>query len=144
MAGKIKIVTFGKIKSKEIEDLSIYYQKLISKYAWIEHIQLKDVGERKIELSDYDKKGFLVVLSEHGKIFNTDDFKTEIIMNLNLGVEINFLIGNAYGVTRQLMEHADLVLSLSPMTFSHELALLILSEQLFRILNLDAGGRYHK
>lgn len=57
---------------------------------------------------------------------------------------INFYIGNAFGFEGEIEEKSDLLLSLSKMTLAHEQVNLILLEQLFRCMNLNAGGKYHK
>ena len=55
-----------------------------------------------------------------------------------------FVIGGPYGVDDALKQRADLVLSLSPLTMSHQIVRGVLLEQLYRVLDLNAGGRYHK
>lgn len=144
---KIKVYIINKIKDKAIEELVSYYIKLISKYAKIELISINDKSETKLKLDLLErcmKEGFNVVLSEDGKEFTTVDFAKKLeALKLNYS-QINFFIANAYGFDFEVKQKADITLSLSQMTTGHELALLFLTEQLFRCLNLNAGGNYHK
>ena len=141
---KIRIISFGNIKSYALRDLTNYYQKLISKYFSVELISLKDPGERKVNNKDFSKQGVTVILSEKGQGMDTIKFKEMIIPKIEHKPQITFVIGNAYGIDDDLLQQADLNLSLSQMTFNHELTLVILLEQLYRIFNLKAGGKYHK
>ncbi|KKP70105.1 hypothetical protein A2X44_00085 [candidate division CPR3 bacterium GWF2_35_18] len=141
---KIRILSFGNIKSYALKDLTNYYQKLVSKYSMLELVVCKDPGERKISSTDFQKIGYTVVLSDQGQSFDTLKFKEFIVDRFNQEGQITFLIGNAYGLDESALKQADLVLSLSPMTLNHELTFIILLEQLYRILNLHAGGKYHK
>ena len=110
----------------------------------LELVVCKDPGERKISSTDFQKIGYTVVLSDQGQSFDTLKFKEFIVDRFNQEGQITFLIGNAYGLDESALKQADLVLSLSPMTLNHELTFIILLEQLYRILNLHAGGKYHK
>jgi len=58
--------------------------------------------------------------------------------------KINFLIGDTDGVSSDIKEKADLVLSLSPLTFPHELARLILIEQIYRAISISNNSPYHR
>ena len=57
---------------------------------------------------------------------------------------IAFIIGSSYGLAPSLKQRADLKLSMSRMTFPHRLAKIMLCEQIYRALNISAGGKYHK
>ncbi len=144
---KIKIYIINKIKNKEIEELVSYYLTLLSKYAKVELVSIFDKTETKIKLDivdKYFKDSFNVVLSEEGKEFTTKDFAQKLeSTKLNFS-QVNFFIANAYGFESEVKQKANMVLSLSQMTTGHELALVFLLEQLFRVSNLNAGGQYHK
>ena len=58
--------------------------------------------------------------------------------------KINFLIGDTDGVSSDIKEKSDLVLSLSPLTFPHELARLILIEQIYRAISISNNSPYHR
>jgi 23S rRNA (pseudouridine1915-N3)-methyltransferase len=58
--------------------------------------------------------------------------------------KITFVIGGPLGLSPAILEKADLILSLSPMTFTHEMVRLLLLEQLYRACTIKAGEKYHK
>lgn len=144
---KIRIYIINKIKNSAIFELVEYYQKLLSKYAKVEIIGIPDKSEQKIKLATiakYLNDSFNIVLSEDGKEFTTSTFASNIeSLKLNYS-QLNFFVANAYGFDQEVKQKANLVLSLSQMTTGHELVLVFLLEQLFRISNLNAGGQYHK
>ncbi|MBD3362936.1 hypothetical protein GF362_04410 [Candidatus Dojkabacteria bacterium] len=144
---KINIQLFSKVSDKNLMNLQNYYLKLISRYTKIEVKIRKTRKDKKINYNDIKKyfgKGMNIVLTEHGKLYKTKTF-SKYLKDLKLiETNLNFFIGNAFGFTKEVENKADLQLSLSPLTFSHELAHIVLLEQLFRCLNLAAGGKYHK
>jgi len=89
---------------------------------------------------------FRIALDERGECQGTRQF-ARLITTLEQQGEVKtacFLIGAADGHSEALRQRADLVLSLSPLTLQHELALVVLLEQLYRIADLRAGGPYHR
>ena len=91
------------------------------------------------------RDGLTVALDPAGKTMDTEAFAQWLQAAMNRSVSrITFVIGGAWGLSSEITGHADLRLSLSPMTFSHELARLVLSEQLYRAVSLWKGLPYHK
>jgi 23S rRNA (pseudouridine1915-N3)-methyltransferase len=89
--------------------------------------------------------GLLVTLEPSGRTITTEEFAAWLQTAMNNAVpRVTFVIGGAWGLSRSLTEKADLRLSLSPMTFSHELARLVFVEQLYRVVSLWKGLPYHK
>ena len=80
------------------------------------------------------------MLSEEGKLLTTGAFASYISA---ADRKIVFVIGGPFGLTPEVKARATLLWSLSPLTFTHELARLLLCEQLYRALNFNAGGSYH-
>lgn len=144
---KIKIYIINKIKNKQIEELVSYYLTLVSKYAKVELVSIFDKKEAKIKLDTvgkYFNDSFNIILSEEGREFTTIDFAKKLeSTKLNFS-QVNFFIANAYGFEYEVKQKANIILSLSQMATGHELALVFLLEQLFRVSNLNAGGKYHK
>lgn len=139
---KVKIVAVGKIKKGWLKDgIALYRQRLPE----IELVEIKDTdphteAQKVLSiLKTYDK---LVVLSEDGKHFDSTTFGQW------LGQEATgtlvFFIGGPIGVSPSLKQKAHQVLSLSAMTFPHEVARLLLLEQLYRGKTILQGGSYHK
>ena len=80
------------------------------------------------------------VKGEEGKLFTTAQFAQKISA---IDRKMVFVIGGPFGLAPEVKERADLLWSLSPLTFTHEMARFLLCEQLYRALNLNAGGSYH-
>ena len=86
------------------------------------------------------KKGFCVALDESGKEFSSEEF-SQILEGKN---ELSFFIGGAYGFERGFLAEFDLVLSLSRLTLAHQLAKILLLEQLYRGFCILQKHPYHK
>jgi 23S rRNA (pseudouridine1915-N3)-methyltransferase len=144
---KIKIFIFGKIKNTELRILEEYYFKLAQKHFKVEIVELRDIKDRKVEFDEIEKyftNGFNIILSEDGKEYSTKDF-AQIVQKWKMdSIDINIFVGNAFGFSEVVKQNSNLVLSLSKMTFPHELTLVILLEQLFRVGDILSGGKYHK
>ncbi len=100
-------------------------------------------GERILSLV---KKGaFLVALTEQGKGFDSKQFSSWIEgMGLRGQSDITFIMGSSAGLSEQVIKEADMELSLSPMTFPHQLARVVLLEQIYRAFTIIKGEPYHK
>lgn len=153
----INIIAVGKIKEKYITDGINEYVKRIGAYSDIKIIELKEDGndtnressmkkeEEKILEAAFKEKAFNILLDLEGKVFKSEEF-AEKIKNIliNGNSRINFIIGGSYGVTEHVKQSVDLRLKFSDFTFPHQLMRLILSEQLYRWLNILNNGKYHK
>jgi 23S rRNA (pseudouridine1915-N3)-methyltransferase len=87
---------------------------------------------------------YTILLDEQGKEFNSVDFAT--FLNhcfTHQSRDIVFIIGGAYGVTKEVRQNVDHIISLSRMTFSHQLVRLVFTEQLYRALTIIHGEPYH-
>ena len=101
----------------------------------------QDESERilaRLSASDY-----VVLLDERGRELDSVDFSQLIGEELDHSRQIIMIIGGAYGVDDSLRDRADLVWSLSPLVFPHQLVRLILTEQLYRAQQIAVGGPYH-
>lgn len=145
---KFTFITFGKIKSSSIEELVNYYNTLLGKYIKTEIRVLKDVDSRPIEISDISSSfrdlGFTVAVTEQGKDFTTEGFKFFVDKRFRYENNVTFIIGNAFGLHQDFLQRCDFSLALSKMTFTHEMSIVVLLEQLYRVLNMSNGGSYHK
>ena len=152
---KINIIQIGKTKDKNIAELVSEYIKRTSPYAKIEFITLNEekltsskTKEKIIELEAEKilkniSGDFIVALDETGKQFNSIDFAEIIKKQKDEGQKINFIIGGAFGLSKNVKAKANLTLSLSKMTFTHEMARLFLMEQVYRAFSIIAGKGYH-
>lgn len=114
------------------------YAARIRRYAPLELVFVR--GEK--ELLPKAEGHRRVVLDERGRLFTTEAF-SRLLLSFE-GERVAFLVGGAEGHPEAVREEADLLLSLSPLTLQHELALLVLLEQLYRVLTWRAGHPYHR
>ncbi len=85
-----------------------------------------------------------VVLDVSGQMLDSEQFARTVRGWLERGRKVAFLLGGAQGHDRSVIEQADAVISLSPMTLPHRLCYALLAEQLYRAQEIDRGGPYHK
>jgi len=140
----IKIVLIGKIKEKAYNDKIQKYIDWLSRESKFEVIVVKDSNSDRIKyVIDKHKKNnfFCVCLSEHGTNLNSVSFSRFIFDN---GGKIAFFLGGPNGHPKNLIEKMDFNLSLSKMTMPHEMAALVLAEQLFRAFSIKKGSKYHR
>ena len=137
-----KIITIGKIKKKWInEGIEMYLKRLPG----LEIIEIKDNKQTREEhmIKEIIKKNeILVTLNENGQSFTSKQLAAKLLNSHNQN--IIFVIGGASGLPPSLNSSASWQLSLSPLTFPHEIARLLLIEQLYRAKNISQGGPYHK
>jgi len=142
----IELLYQDKFKFNFEEDLfNKYSERLenISKQS-IVHFTQRRVSEKKM-LDEIDKKKsstYIIILEENGKNLNTEQFK-DIIFN-SYAKKIIFLIGGTNGFKKNVLEKADLTISLSKMTLTHSFAAIILSEQIYRSVTIKIGHPYHR
>lgn len=131
----------GRVKESWIREGCEEYLKRL-KQVRIEEI--KDVGkekEGKIFLQKIEKtKGLVVALHETGKQFTSLQFADW----LKKQEQVTFLIGSADGLAKEVLDKSSFHLSLSPFTFTHEMARLIFLEQLYRAQTILQGKSYHR
>ena len=153
---KIRIICLGKTKQKFIEEGIKEYQKRIIKYIKLEWQILPDVkltGSKTIEIvkdqeaaileKNFRKSSFLIVLDEKGKEFSSKKFAEYLEEKLPFGRDVIFVIGGVYGLSKRIIERADLVLSFSRFTFTHQIIRFLLVEQLYRSFTIIKGKKYH-
>ena len=140
-----KIIVVGKPKDKVLGAKSAEFVSRCGAYGKVECVELPDSdvakeGKSLIKELEKEKNSFVFVLSEEGKLFTTATFAQKISA---IDRKIVFVIGGPFGLAPEVKARADLLWSLSPLTFTHEMARFLLCEQLYRALNFNAGGSYH-
>ena len=137
-----KIIAIGKIKKKWIQQgIEMYLKRLPG----LEVVEIKDNNQTKEEqtIKEIIKKNeTLVTLNENAQAFTSKQLATKLLNSHNQN--IIFVIGGATGLPPSLNSSASWQLSLSPLTFPHEIARLLLIEQLYRAKSITQGGPYHK
>jgi 23S rRNA (pseudouridine1915-N3)-methyltransferase len=100
--------------------------------------------EGEIILGLLKKEDYLVLLDENGKLLNSEAVASFLQQRANESSKnIVFLIGGAYGVSKDIMQRSDFKWSLSPLVFPHQLVRLILSEQIYRACTILRNEKYH-
>ena len=137
-----KIIAIGKIKKKWIQEgIEMYLKRLPG----LEVIEIKDSTQIKEEHTIKEiisKNETHVTLNENGQSFTSKQLATKLLNSHNQN--ITFAIGGASGLPTSLNNSASWQLSLSSFTFPHEIARLLLIEQLYRAKTITQGGPYHK
>ena len=149
---RFRFVWIGKTKDKHWLALQADYLQRLSKFVKTEIVELKDaVGPAQISkeseriLENLNQNSFVVLLDVKGRGCSSQELAEELEKWQNRGAkEISFVVGGANGVSPAVAERADISLSLSFMTFTHEMARVVLLEQLYRAYTIIKGFPYQK
>jgi 23S rRNA (pseudouridine1915-N3)-methyltransferase len=138
---KLRIAWIGKTKEPAIQSLTDEYLKRLSRYADVQGAAVKD--ESAILKLGADRQA-LVLLDSRGKQFSSEEF-AEFLRNHQdrNPLPLLFAIGPANGFSPQARQEAKSLLSLGKMTVAHELARVVLLEQLYRAFTILKGHPYH-
>jgi 23S rRNA (pseudouridine1915-N3)-methyltransferase len=154
---KIILLTVGQTQNREIKQLISNYVKRIGHYTPFEYRELQDVKVSKSTTEDKQKEmegaqflsfvkpgDFVVLLDERGELQTSRGFSETIRKHLNtLQRDLIFIIGGPYGFSKEVYDRANKLLGLSKMTFTHEMARLFFTEQIFRAFTILRGEPYH-
>jgi len=154
---KIALLQTGKTTDKHINQVVNLYTIRIRKYAVFEIITLPDlkntrsmsVQEQKMKegkkiIQSLSNEDYIILLDENGKELRTVDFSTWCEKLFMLPKKrILFVIGGPWGFSEEIYGRADFTLSLSSMTFPHQLVRLLFLEQLYRVFTIIKGEPYH-
>jgi len=154
---KIKIICLGKFKEAAYKDLEKEYLKRLLPFAKVEVVEIPEIPYRndndidRIKQQEAEliekrltKDGIVVLLEEKGQLRNSKDFATFIDRIGNLGQELIFVIGSGVGLHESLKGRSNYTISLSPLTFPHNMARILLEEQIYRACTILTGKKYHK
>lgn len=151
---KINLIAIGKVKENYIVDGVKEYMKRISRFAEFNLIELPDAPQGKTpeEQSDIEgkrllekAKGVIIILDGKGKNLSSEGLASYLDKKCTEGNgEFSFLIGGSHGHSAETKSKADLLLSFGAMTFPHQLFRLMLTEQIYRSLTINANLPYHK
>ena len=153
---KIKLLVVGKTSGSLLVPLISDYVKRINRFVNFEIIEINNIKLKKVNsleiqkregvkiLDKIDKKDQVFILDEKGKSYNSIDF-SKFIENkiVNSSKNIIFIIGGAYGFSEKIYSRSNSIISLSKMTFSHQIIRLFMVEQLYRALTIINNHPYH-
>ena len=134
---RLTINAIGKIKKPWIKEGIDQYRKRMP------DLIIREFKDFKINhFKETRDKNIIISLGEEGKSFNSKEFSS-LLLNFN-NQKITFFIGDSDGLSSQFKYNSDLLLSLSPLTFPHELARLVLIEQIYRAVSIAKNSPYHR
>lgn len=155
---KINVIAVGKVKEKYFLDGIEEYSKRISRFCQFNIIEIGEENYKKIDSSIEQiiknkegakilplLKGYVVAMAIEGKKFSSENFSNFIQkIATEENSTITFVIGGSYGLSNQVKERANMLVSFSEMTFPHTMFRLMLTEQIYRAFCIKEGITYHK
>ena len=157
---KIKLITVGTLKEEYLRAAAAEYEKRLGAFCRFEQVQLKEerVGDSPSQneiravleresvriLEQIPSSAFCVALCVEGKQLSSEELAQRIEDISMDKSEICFVIGSSYGLSDVVKQRADMRLSVSKLTFPHQLMRVILLEAIYRAFNIQRGTKYHK
>lgn len=158
---EITLIAMGKLKEKFYLSAAAEYEKRLKGYCQFKIIELPEVRlpdnpspaeisaglekEAELILTKLPKGCWFCTLTPEGKMLSSESLAEKLSNVKNSGKSSAcFLIGSSFGIAQRIKEKADFKLSMSPMTFPHHLARIMVLEQLYRAEAIQAGSKYHK
>jgi 23S rRNA (pseudouridine1915-N3)-methyltransferase len=140
----MKVIVVGRTKEKYLQEGIAEYAKRIGIFTPLKIVELKDsnLEEEGGKILKATGDDYVIALDVGGRELSSEEFAA--FLKKNLDKNIAFVIGGAEGLSGEVLERADYRLSLSKMTYTHEMARLIFLEQLYRAYTIIGGRKYHK
>jgi hypothetical protein len=153
----IKLIAVGKTDNPALQQLISTYEKRLSYYINFDLQLLPDIKNSKslseeqqkikegeLILSYVEPSHHLILLDERGKEYTSIAFADELQKKMNTGIkQLTFVIGGPYGFSQAIYQRANSKLSLSKLTFSHQMIRLFFVEQLYRAFTILRNEPYH-
>lgn len=157
----IKIIATGSLKESYLRDACSEYKKRLGAWAKVEEIELKEEKlpenpsqsqidsalerEAKAIFDKISTKSYVIAMCVEGKQLSSEELATKLEAISSSGrSEIAFIIGSSFGLAPSVKQRADYKLSISKLTFPHQLLRVILYETTYRSLSIVNGTKYHK
>ena len=157
----IQLICMGKLKEKFYLSAAAEYEKRMKGYCQFQLLELPEVRlpddpspaqiaaglekEADLILTKIPKGAWFCTLTPEGKLLSSEALADKLSdVKISGKSSACFLIGSSFGMAPRIKELADFKLSMSPMTFPHHLARIMVLEQLYRAEAIQAGSKYHK
>jgi len=141
----VTLIAFGKLKEPWLRAACAEYEKRLVGYCKFETVELSPLRtleeEAQLATGKIPRQASVIALCIEGRQLSSEQFAAWLGAQPN---EIAIFIGSSNGMDESLKAKANLRLSLSGMTFPHQLARVMLLEQLYRACQINTGGKYHK
>lgn len=157
---KVAFITLGKLKEKYLRDAVTEYEKRLSRYCSFETVELEPIKlpdnpsrsqvdaallkEAEMIVKKIPKNSEVFALCVEGKQFSSEEFAEKLENLSKEGRGITFIIGSSYGLDNSVKLLSKTRLSVSKMTFPHQLFRVMLLEQVYRAFKINEGSTYHK
>ena len=158
---RVTVLCVGKLKERFYADAAAEYVKRLQRYCKLEIIELpeqrlpEDPSPAEIQRAlraegaaireKLPKGGAVVALCIEGKPCSSEELSRRMAdFGIQGRTQVTFIIGGSFGLDEDVKKHADWRLSMSPMTFPHHLARVMLLEQIYRACQIAEGTKYHK
>ena len=153
---KILLLVVGKTTDSRLQSLIEEYQQRLKHYVPFEFVVIPDIKNAK-SLSEEQLKAAegeaimrtltpsmdVILLDEHGREFRSVEYADWLQKKMGAGKDLTLVIGGAYGFSKAVYERANGKISLSQMTFSHQMIRLMAIEQIYRAMTILRGEPYH-
>ena len=154
---KILLLAIGKTDASHIKEGIWEYEKRMTRYVSYEMKIIPDIKYSKnltdnlqkekegVEiLAKLENNDFAILLDENGRQFTSIEFSKFISLKMLMGLKrLVFIIGGPYGFSEEVYKRSNYLISLSKMTFSHQMVRMIFAEQLYRAMTITKGEPYH-
>ncbi|MEE0923039.1 MAG: 23S rRNA (pseudouridine(1915)-N(3))-methyltransferase RlmH [Paludibacteraceae bacterium] len=153
---KITLLVVGKTTDQRLQTLIDDYQQRLKHYIPFEIVVIPDLRNAKAltQAQIKEQEGLeilrritpameVILLDEHGREYRSIEYAQWIQKKMSAGRDITFIVGGPYGFSSAVYERADGKISLSKMTFSHQMIRLFFTEQIYRAMTILRGEPYH-
>lgn len=154
----ITFAVMGKLKEGYFREACEEYRKRISAFANVKiiepdpaflpqdpgHAEISRALAKEAEKLNSVTKGYKIALCVEGKTLSSGELAKKLADISQQSADISFIVGSSYGLDEEFKRGCDFRLSMSPMTFPHSLARVMLFEQVYRALSINANMKYHK
>lgn len=143
---KLKVAWIGKTKEAAIQSLTAEYLKRLTRYAEVEGLELRDEAallQFAAGKSHSKQRHTLVLLDSLGRQMSSEELANFLWQQIERAAPVVFAVGDADGFSSEARGSANTVISLGKMTLAHELARVVLLEQLYRAFTILQGHPYH-
>lgn len=156
----VKLITVGNLKESYLREAAAEYVKRLGGFCKFEEIQLKEerVSENPSEneiknvlekeadkiLSELPTRALKIAMCVEGKQYSSEEFASQLDKGAEEAGSICFIIGSSYGLSDRVKSSCDIRMSVSKLTFPHQLMRVLLLEAIYRGFNISKGTKYHK
>ncbi len=156
----VRFISVGTLKEEYLREAAAEYEKRLSGFCRVEVVNIKESklpqdpsqGDIKKALSEEAKsilaavpaRSYKIAMCVEGKQFSSEELAKKLDSAFSLSNEICFIIGSSHGLSDEVKNAAELKLSVSKLTFPHQLMRVLLLESIYRCMNIIKGTKYHK